>query len=141
MSKKSGHRMLPHTADMGIEAWAPQPEELFVAAAQGLREMLFGRAKIAGQEQHRVRLEADNPAELLVSWLNEILYSFEVHKLAPAAFHIDSLQGGCLQATILGEAFDPERHPMQRQVKAVTYHQLILEQRQDNWYAKVYVDL
>lgn len=136
-----GHRLLPHTADMGIEAWAERKQGLFITAAQGLREMLFGRAPIGTQEQAAVTLDMPDDAELLVSWLNEILYRFEVDELVPAEFRVDTLNNGHLEAVIRGERYDPARHPLQRQVKAVTYHQLTLEQQPAGWYAKVYVDL
>lgn len=137
----SGHRLLPHTADMGIEAWAEQPEGLFVEAASGLKELLFGEVVIDCRREQAVRLEAQEQAELLVAWLNEILYQFEIGGLTPAAFRIEELGDRHLVATILGDHFDPGSHPLEHEIKAVTYHQVILAKRPDTWYGRVYVDL
>ncbi len=139
--RRSGYRLLPHTADMGIKSWAQEQPELFTATADGLRDILFGSCPIASEEQVHVTLEASDDAELLVSWLNEILFVLETKGLAPAQFEIETLTAGHLEARIHGEQYDPDRHPLQHQVKAVTYHQLFLEQRAGGWAAQVYVDL
>ncbi|MDT8441380.1 MAG: archease [Desulfuromonadales bacterium] len=141
MTSPAGHRLIPHTADMGIEAWAGGLEALFVEAGQGLRQMLVGTAPVYAQRTLTVSLTAGDRAELLVAWLNELLFHFEVDGLVPAAFRVDRLDDTCLQAEIGGELFRPERHPLHHQVKAVTYHQLILERRRHGWFARVYVDL
>lgn len=137
----AGHRLIPHTADMGIEAWAGGLEELFVEAAHGLREMVFGTPRLVAQRTLTVSLTAGDRAELLVAWLNELLFRIEVDSLVPAAFRIVHLDDTSLQAEICGETYLPERHPLHHQVKAVTYHQLTLELRRQGWFARVYVDL
>lgn len=134
-------RLLAHTADIGLEATAPNREELFVAAAKGLRGMLFGISPAEEVLRLEVSLEAGNDAELLVAWLNEILCLSEMTRLVPATFEIIELTDNQLTAVIKGEPFDPARHTVERVAKAVTYHQLVVEERQGGWYARVYIDL
>jgi SHS2 domain-containing protein len=52
-----------------------------------------------------------------------------------------SVQNGLLKATINGEVFSSEKHEILREIKAVTYHQLILEKRDNCWFAQVIFDL
>ncbi len=55
----AGYRLLEHTADMGIEAQAATLDALFVGAARGLLEVLFGRPYPAEERQRlEVELEA-----------------------------------------------------------------------------------
>jgi len=136
-----GFRLLAHTADMGIEAEGDSPAEVFVAAARGLRCMIFGETAIAATRQISVEVEGADHAELLVAWLGEILYRFEVDRLAPAEFAIDEIDAGRVKGRILGETFDPHRHPVEREVKAITYHQVRVAQVDGGWRARVYVDL
>jgi SHS2 domain-containing protein len=37
--------------------------------------------------------------------------------------------------------YDPQRHPIDTEIKAVTYHQLRIEQREARWEARVIFDL
>lgn len=137
-----GHfHLLAHTADIGLEASAATREELFAAAAKGLRAMLFGASPAEPVLRLEVHLEAGDCAELLVAWLNEILCLCEMTRLVPAAFEIVEVSDRQLTATISGEPFDAERHVIERSAKAVTYHQLVVEERKDGWYARVYIDL
>lgn len=134
-------QLLAHTADIGLEATAASIEALFVVAARGLRALLYGDSPAADARRVTVRLEADNRPELLVAWLNEILCLCEMTRLVPGDFAVTELTDSSLTASISGEPFDPERHRVEHVAKAVTYHQLLVEERQDGWYARVYIDL
>lgn len=136
-----GFRLLAHTADMGIEATADSLAEVFVEAARGLRSIIFGETPIASVREETVKILGADSGELLVGWLSEILYLFEIHRLAPADFVVEDLAGGMLRAKVLGETFDPVRHPLEREVKAITYHQLSVAKEGSLWLARLYVDL
>jgi SHS2 domain-containing protein len=137
----TGFRLLEHTADMGIEAWAVSLEDVFVQTARGLRSLMIGDCPTGRDLQHKVRLEAGDNTELLVTWLNEIIYRFDTMNLVPDSFQIDRVGGGGLQATIHGEVYDPGKHRIERQAKAATYHRLLLEKCSTGWHARVYIDL
>lgn len=141
MSDAGRFRLLAHTADIGLEATAPTPSELFVVAARGLRTMLFGITPAESSLRLEVWLEAGNVSELLVAWLNEILCFCEMTRLVPAEFEVVELTGRTLHAFVTGEPFDEGRHSVERTAKAVTYHQLVVEERDKGWYARVYIDL
>lgn len=134
-------RLIEHTADMGLEARGGSLEELFGEAARGLRELMFGPATCGEQQIIHLRVTGQDLGELLVNWLNEILYIFEVRGFYPASFLVETLNDQSVCGLARGELFDAERHPVERVVKAVTYHQLQLEQLQGEWRARVYVDL
>jgi SHS2 domain-containing protein len=136
-----GFRFLAHTADMGIEARAARRDQVLAEMIRGLKTLAFGRSP--AQEQVRVRLVVcgDDPVELLVNCLNEVVYWSEKNNMVPAALHVESLAGCELKAILTGEPFDPERHSIERQIKSVTYHQACFEEKPEGWYARVYVDL
>jgi SHS2 domain-containing protein len=141
LSERAGFRLLAHTADIGLEATAPTREELFIAAAQGFRTLVFGAAPAVAAIRLEVHLQAGDCAELLVAWLNEVLCISEMTRLVPASFEILELTGEKLTAIICGEPFDAARHTVERTAKAVTYHRLLVEERKSGWYARVYIDL
>ena len=136
-----GYRLLEHTADMGIEARAESCLKVLEEMARGLTVLLFGNSPASANVVTKIHLREEDPVELMVAWLNEILYWCEQNNLVPVETRIDGLEEGELLATLSGEPFDQQRHHVERQVKAVTYHKAALEEASGGWYARVYVDL
>ena len=135
------HCLLEHTADMGIEATAATIEGLFVQAALGLKEMVFGEETFDERAERRITLEEDDLDELLVRWLSEILYLIETKHLAPSRFIVDPIIDHRLNALVVGECLPHGQFQFERAVKAITYHRLEVIRRHGSWIARVYVDL
>ena len=74
-----------------------------------------------------MRAEGGAPEELLVGWLEEILFAFEVDGFVPAAARVESLGDGEVVGELRGEDLDPRRHELRHAVKAVTYHDLAIK--------------
>jgi SHS2 domain-containing protein len=56
-------------------------------------------------------------------------------------FELHALEDTSLAAVVRGERMDRARHQLRLMVKAVTYHQLALEETPQGWHARVYVDI
>ena len=132
---------IEHTADMGLEAQADSLAAVFEEMARGLVGMIYGNSPVREMLEEEVVVRADDPVELMVAWLNEIVYRIEMDDLVVREVVINTVDDNGLHATLTGERFDAGRHSVERQVKSVTYHQACLEERPDGWYARVYVDL
>jgi SHS2 domain-containing protein len=130
-----------HTADLGLRVKAASREELFVDAARGLFSIMVTDLDTV---QPVVRRSYTVPGVehdyLLFDWLNELLYTFESEKLLLSQFDV-SIAGGQLQAMASGEVMDLQRHRMEHEVKAITYHGLRVEHRDGAWLAEVIVDI
>lgn len=135
------YRLLEHTADIGLEAQGGSLQELFSEAAQALREVLFGEVSGRIEQTSHLRVTGQDQGELLVNWLNEILYLFEVQGIYPVSFTIEGIDAHSVCGQVHGELFHPERHAVERVVKAATYHQLLVERDGEGWRARVYLDL
>lgn len=135
-------RILEHTADMGVEAAGATLEALFEQAAQGLRAILAPET-VPGGERRTIdlHLEGDDREELLVAWLNELLYLIQSRSLWPLDLVVEEITAGRLEARIRATPFDAGRHRLQREIKAVTFHQLCVGQRDGGWWARYYVDI
>jgi SHS2 domain-containing protein len=88
-----------------------------------------------------VKAEGSDPQDLLVNWLSEILYLHDAEGWLFHEFNVQELRDNTITATARGERFDRARHQAKLLVKAVTYHQLALEQTPQGWGARVYVDI
>jgi SHS2 domain-containing protein len=130
-----------HTADLGLRVRAETLEELFADAARGLFSMIVPEASSIRPSESRVVQINGPPGELLLfDWLNELLYLYETRHLLLGEFDV-TLHDGGLTATVRGEPIDHQRHALDHEVKAITYHGLKLERQGNQWIAEVIVDI
>ncbi|HKL48336.1 MAG TPA: archease [Desulfuromonadales bacterium] len=134
-------QILEHTADIGIQAQADTLSGLFVATACGLRDVLSESEPATPDQTIAVDIEGADHEELLVNWLNEILYLLESRHLFPVDFLIDSLDSDHLKGRVHGFTLDPGEARLDREVKSATYHQLKVEKEGGTWSARIYLDL
>jgi len=134
-------RVLEHTADIGFEAFGTSREELFANAASALISLVVDLDTIRPLRELTVQAEGSTSPDLLVNWLSEILYWHDAEGWLFRDFRVQKLGEKGITATARGEKFDRGRHQAKLLVKAVTYHQLALEETPQGWRAQVYVDI
>jgi SHS2 domain-containing protein len=139
--KQRGHEVLDHPADVGISAHGETLQEAFEEAAAGLMEVILDPATVRPAMAQPVSLTASDHAQLLVRWLSEILYLYDGRRFPCAAFSIHELGPTWLVATVRGEEFDDARHRTRLDVKAVTYHQLDVQDAPGRSRVRVYLDI
>jgi len=134
-------RILEHTADIGFEAFGATVEEVFSNSARALVSLIVDPLSIVPCDATTIHVESSGAENLLVNWLSEILYFFDAEGRVFRDFDVQLIDGKSLTAVARGERFDRARHQVNVQVKAITYHQLVLEQTQEGWHSRVYVDI
>jgi SHS2 domain-containing protein len=142
--------ILEHPADIGFRAWGRTREELFENAALALFSLVCDPATIAEKETREVAATASEPETLLYAWLAELLAIGEAERLvfrravvSPFCVTAKRSSGGAerVHGTAHGERFDHARHPTGTNIKAVTMHQLEVEETSEGWRAQVFLDL
>ncbi len=68
---------LDHTGDLGLEVWADSPEELFESAVVALSSQIACASRGESEVRCQLALTGDDPADLLVHWLNSALLEGE----------------------------------------------------------------
>src|SRR5262245_36365846 len=135
------HETFDHTADLGVRIRSANLETLFVEAAQALFSAIVeDLASVRPQQRVDVQLPADEPAFLLFDWLKELLFHFDTEHLLFGRFEMKISECG-LKGVAWGEPLDLSRHALEHEVKAITYHNLKVEQGRDGWLAEVIVDI
>lgn len=130
-----------HTADLGLRVRAPDLNTLFMEAGLALfASIIEDLQSVRPLESHGIEIPGDERELLLFDWLKELLYLFDAKHLVFGRFDIAVSEMG-LHATAWGEPLDRERHVLLHEVKAITYHQLKVEQTTDGWLAEVIVDI
>ncbi len=125
--------IIEHTADTGIVAYGAELEEAFANAAYAMFTLIADLEDVKEVVCRQIEVEAGDREDLLVSWLNELLYLFDVEGVIFRRFKITELSGTSLKAEGYGELTDKARHSLKAGVKAATYHMLRVEK--DNGYS------
>lgn len=103
-----------------MEARGRTLPQAFSQAAKGLTSLLVPRVPSGRSVSRRIELFAENNEELLVLFLNELIYLFAVHKEVFGSFR-PRIQNGKLVARMKGVKLSP-RHKRGREVKSCTRH-------------------
>src|SRR5512135_997149 len=125
------YRILPHTADGKFEAFGATLAEAFGNAALAMASLMWDWSKIEPQIEHLVRDEGIDKEQLLVKFLGEIIYLFETRRFLLGRVRSLEIRAGAdgfrLDAVLAGETLDAG-HEIYGDVKAVTYHELEIEE-------------
>ncbi len=127
---------IPHTADWSFRAFGHDLRELFANAA-------FAIFALEGAELRKPNITRTLQAtgidyeSLLVNWLTELLWLQESHQETYHRFQIETLTSTALRAQILGAPMTR----LNKVIKAVTYHNLKIEQTKSGWQVVVVVDV
>jgi protein archease len=114
------YALIDHTADIGIRVSAERVEALFEEAACAIADILGGRSTV-GDEKISIELQGIDRVDLLVRWLQEILFHIEVRGLRLMSAAIHKLDDTKVLGVVHGAYTDT---PLSTEIKAVTYHNL-----------------
>ena len=135
------YELLDHTADIGIVAFGRDLPEAFAAAAYAMFDILTDIDSIQETGSFELQISATNVEELLIAWLDELLYRYETERYINRRFLISDMNDTSLCASVFGEKVDPARHEIKTEIKSVTYHQLRIEKMEGEWEAQVIFDV
>jgi SHS2 domain-containing protein len=117
------YEFVEHTADITFKAYGRDLNQLFENAAEALESTLIMLEAVALSATTTIEMTSDSCDDLLYDWLAELLVMFEVNRFAVKKC-IVNITGLSLRAECWGERIDPNKHTLNTEVKAVTYHNL-----------------
>jgi len=138
---EGGWEFFEHTADIGLRARGADLRELFENAGNGLIELMFGRDAIRPRRSLQISTGGDDDEQLLVGWLEEILFAFEGDRFAPARVEVEQVADGAARGRLWGEDFYEGKHRVHNLVKAVTYHNLTIRHKGEMYEVDLILDL
>lgn len=134
-----GYRQLDHTADLALELWGASEEELLVAGAEAVIDIMTeGAAPGAAMTERIIEIDAVDRADRLVQWLNEIIVAAVTDGFLTRAAEIRLDGDSGLRARLRGE---PGR--VLAELKSATYHDLALarDEAGGGWRAQAVIDV
>ena len=130
---------LGHTAEVGLRVTADSAEAVFAGLAQAMFTLTGVEVEDSAESYTRTLvIHAIDRESLLVEWLNQLLYWYEVAGRVFTRFAIRALTPTQLEADIAG--YPVRRRPV-LDIKAVTYHDLRIDSADGDWIGQVYFDI
>jgi SHS2 domain-containing protein len=137
--------LIEHTADIGIKAHGSTLAELFENSAKGMFSIIAGEGyKAQGSNAVRnidINTDKDDLEEVLVSWLSELLYIFNREKIYFSDFKILSLNNRSIKAEATGVNIDLYQSSLYTEIKAVTFHNLKIEENMEGFSCAIIFDV
>lgn len=130
---------LEHTADVEFQAFGKSLNEVFENAALALFSAMY-KGKVAKKVKKKIKIDGGNKESLLYNFLEELLFLLDSENffLSDVKVKIDK-NGNSLEAMIYGD--NASNYEISLQVKAITYHDMLIESKDKKWIAQVVVDV
>ena len=138
---KKPFEVIDHTADIGIVAYGTDIKQVFANAALGLFNLMADLDDFKEDVRREVELSAEDVEILLVEWLNELIYIFDVEHIIFKRFEIEELTSTQIKARCFGEKIKPRKHKLKREIKAATYHMLRISKEDGSYKVQVIFDI
>ncbi len=135
------YSILEHPSDLGIEARGKTLSEAFEEAAVGLTSIIVDLDSVGAINDRTLTVDAEDVESLLVRWLSELLYLYDGEGFLTKEVDIQQFSRTRLQANLRGDTYVEGKHHTRLDVKAVTYHQLQIQEVPGGWYVRVYLDI
>ncbi|MFB6201271.1 MAG: archease [Halorhabdus sp.] len=129
-----------HTADVAVEATGETLDAVFGATADGMAAAMCETTPSVG-ERFALSVTAESRESLLFDYLDELIYQRDVRGVLPVDNRATVIQSGedwTVDASARGVPLDAIAA---REVKAVTYSEMVLEPTADGWQAYVVLDV
>lgn len=131
-------RVLEHTADVGLVATGETLEAALADLLVGYGKLVCPEGKIRAGEEAVLTVEGERLDDLVVDLLDELNFLHQMEGFLPAEARVERTGGG-LTARMKGEAWDEEVHGYLMEIKATTFHDLVVDEASGDQPARVEV--
>ena len=135
------YHQLDHTADVAFEVRGKTLKNLFENAAYALYEFMFSKEEVFPEITVDVEITGIDTEDLLIRWLNELIFISEMDELVFSEFRIVQLRNNHVAAEASGERYKPDKHGSCNQVKAATYHNIAIQKDDDGFRSTIVFDV
>lgn len=134
-----GHRVVDHTADQILEAWAPTRGGCLEEAVHGFVALFATAADAEATSRTTVQLDGADSTGVLLALLDELVYLLDAEGVVPVGCRVDD-RGDEVEVWLeLAEVAALE--PAGPSPKGVSHSGLDLSADGDRWHARALVDI
>lgn len=135
------YEQFSHTADIGVRVFGKDLKELFENAAFAMFDIIADLENISGDLLETFCLEAADNEELLITWLDELLYTFYTKNLIFFKFQVDRIENNRMTATAYARPIGANRNRLKTEIKAATYSDLTIKDTGKGYEVEIIFDV
>jgi SHS2 domain-containing protein len=135
------YKVINHTADIAVVVYGEQLSDIYLNSAYALFDLITELDKVKAKGRKSFNIEGLDNEDLLVRWLNELIYCFSTEGWLPKEVKIIKLDAQYLEAETRGENFNPIKHTLKNEIKAATYHDIKIEKRGSLYQVQIVFDV
>jgi SHS2 domain-containing protein len=138
------YKTFDHTADIGIEITGKNRKELFGNAVEAMFDVMVdwqSDIEIKPLEEKKVEITGNDLEDTLINFLREALYLFNGKGWLIRRCETIKLTKKTIVARLFGKPYNRQKNLIKTEIKAVTYHGLIINRSNNYWRAKVVLDV
>jgi len=129
----TGFQLQDHTADVMVEATGETLAEAFEQIGRGTFACMADLEAIAPEQSIEITIEAADRGSLLYDFIDELIYQRDIERMLFSEFDVTIEDDGHhLSATLYGTGIGDIAA---RDVKAPTYSEMEIEEREDGTYS------
>lgn len=130
------------TADIAFEAYGKDLNELFVNIGKAVTEIMTDIKKVKPEMTKEFEVHSEDLESLVFDFISELLYYKDAEGLVFSDFEIriEKNEKYNLKCIAKGEKLKREKHEIRMEVKAATYHQMLIK-RDKEWKARIVLDV
>jgi SHS2 domain-containing protein len=135
-----GYRFLDHMTDAVIEAYGGTLEEAFEYAAKALNDTMIDLQDVKPDREIKIEAHGNDLHELLFDWLDKVMLLLVADHIVMSEFSV-KIDGHSLTGIAKGEKLNLEKHHYKVEIKAVTYHEMQVQQEGGKAIVRFLLDL
>ena len=135
------YRLIDHTADFGIHVFGSDLKDLFTNAAFAMFDQITIVKDLQPGKKLKIHVTGSDWPDLMVNWLRELLYLWTGKERLVGKVSILSISEYKLSATVKYDPYNSDRHVITNDIKAVTYHQIQVNQVANGWESRIIFDV
>ncbi|MFH1586906.1 MAG: archease [Candidatus Diapherotrites archaeon] len=138
------HETFKHQADVGVRGRGKTLEDAFEGAAKAMFSVMVELQEVNPEIEVKFAAVGEDRESLLINFLNELLFQIDVNHMLFSEFGVKSIEKKngefYLKGSAKGEKIS-ERHNIRTGVKAASYSQVFVGEKDGEFVAQCIVDV
>jgi len=141
MENPKKYRLTRNQSELAVRVVGDSQADLFANSAIALFDVMADIEKIEIKERIPLEVEGTDRDDLMVNWMRELLYLYQVSGYLLKEFKIREVKDSMVKAEVCGEKIDPDRHEIKQEIGAVAFHKSRMQKTGSQWIAQVIFEI